>query len=121
MTLPRLLVIMGSGETAPTMKTPHRRVFERLEADGDRAMPVMLDTPFGFQENAPILAAATTKYFSDADGQGRRRGRTRLGPTPATRAAIEAAMTQHPRRELGVRRTRQPDLRPAPVAAHLAA
>ena len=66
MTLPRLLVIMGSGETAPTMKVPHRRVFECIEADGDRAVPVMLDTPFGFQENAPILAAATTKYFSDA-------------------------------------------------------
>jgi len=35
MTLPRLLVIMGSGETAPTMKAPHRRVFERLAADGE--------------------------------------------------------------------------------------
>lgn len=66
MTLPRLLVIMGSGETAPTMKIPHRRVFERLEAGGERTNAVMLDTPFGFQENAPILAAATTKYFSDA-------------------------------------------------------
>jgi hypothetical protein len=69
MTLPRLLVIMGSGETAPTMKIPHRRVFERLTADGDTAVPIMLDTPFGFQENAPILAASTTKYFSDSVSQ----------------------------------------------------
>ena len=66
MTLPRLLVIMGSGETAPTMKAPHRSVFERLAASGETVRPVMLDTPFGFQENAPILAGATTKYFKDS-------------------------------------------------------
>ncbi len=69
MTLPRLLVIMGSGETAPTMKAPHRRVFERIAAGGETPTPVMLDTPFGFQENAPILAASTTKYFSDSVSQ----------------------------------------------------
>ncbi len=93
MTLPRLLVIMGSGETAPTMKVPHRSVFERLEADGERAMPVMLDTPFGFQENAPILAAATTKYFSDAVSQDvavAGLARTDTGDS----AAIEAAMSR---------------------------
>lgn len=93
MTLPRLLVIMGSGETAPTMKVPHRRVFERVEADGDRAKPVMLDTPFGFQENAPTLAAATTKYFSDAVSQDvtvAGLGRT----DTADSAEIEAAMTR---------------------------
>lgn len=93
MTLPRLLVIMGSGETAPTMKVPHRRVFERLEADGERAVPVMLDTPFGFQENAPVLAAATTKYFGDAiskDVAVAGLERTDTGDS----AAIEAAMTR---------------------------
>lgn len=93
MTLPRLLVIMGSGETAPTMKVPHRRVFERLEADGATAKPVMLDTPFGFQENAPILAAATTKYFSDAVSKNvavAGLARTDTGDS----AAIEAAMTR---------------------------
>ena len=93
MTLPRLLVIMGSGETAPTMKIPHRRVFERVEADGDTAKPVMLDTPFGFQENAPILAAATTKYFSDAVSKEvvvAGLGRTDTGDS----AAIEAAITR---------------------------
>ena len=93
MTLPRLLVIMGSGETAPTMKVPHRQVFERLEADGERAVPVMLDTPFGFQENAPILAGATTKYFSDAVGKDvavAGLARTDTGDS----AAIESAMTR---------------------------
>ncbi len=66
-TLPRLLVIMGSGETAPTMTTPHRRVFERLaEATGGPVRAVLLDTPFGFQENVDILAAKTAEYFVDA-------------------------------------------------------
>lgn len=60
---PRLLVIMGSGETAPTMKGPHRDVFARL---GDDVAAVLLDTPFGFQENAPILAEKALEYFRDA-------------------------------------------------------
>ena len=30
----RLLTIMGSGETAPTMVKPHRQVFERLREQG---------------------------------------------------------------------------------------
>jgi hypothetical protein len=66
MTTPRLLAIMGSGETAPTMKAPHRAIFDRLGADVDA---VLLDTPFGFQENAPILAAKATEYFRDAVGR----------------------------------------------------
>jgi hypothetical protein len=57
---------MGSGETAPTMKGPHRSIFERLGPDVDA---VLLDTPFGFQENAPILAAKATEYFRDAIGR----------------------------------------------------
>ena len=32
----RLLVIMGSGETAPTMVKPHRAIFERLGAPAER-------------------------------------------------------------------------------------
>lgn len=59
----RLLTIMGSGETAPTMVKPHRQVFERLDADGGDLAPVFLDTPFGFQENADELSAKTIEYF----------------------------------------------------------
>ena len=66
MTTPRILAIMGSGETAPTMKGPHRSIFERL---GPTVDAVLLDTPFGFQENAPILAAKATEYFRDAVGR----------------------------------------------------
>ena len=70
MPLPRLLVIMGSGETAPTMKGPHRSVFDRLDAAAGAGVDaVMLDTPFGFQENAPILAETTVKYFRDSVGR----------------------------------------------------
>ena len=41
---------MGSGETAPTMVTPHRDIVARLGDAPPRA--VLLDTPYGFQENA---------------------------------------------------------------------
>jgi hypothetical protein len=65
-TLPHLLVIMGSGETAPTMKTVHRAVFDRIAAvTGGKVDAVLIDTPFGFQENAPTLAAKTVEYFMD--------------------------------------------------------
>ena len=66
MTSPRILAIMGSGETAPTMKGPHRSIFDRLGTDVDA---VLLDTPFGFQENAPILASKAIEYFQDAIGR----------------------------------------------------
>lgn len=57
--LPRILTIMGSGETAPTMVKVHRELVARL-AD-KRA--VLLDTPYGFQENAPELATRAVEYF----------------------------------------------------------
>jgi hypothetical protein len=66
MTTHRILAIMGSGETAPTMKGPHRAIFDRLGPD---PQAVLLDTPFGFQENAPILAAKAIEYFHDAVGR----------------------------------------------------
>ena len=58
-TLPRILTIMGSGETAPTMVKTHRELIGRL--DSPRA--VLLDTPYGFQENAPELATRAVEYF----------------------------------------------------------
>ena len=70
MTMPRLLAIMGSGETAPTMKAPHRAIFERLEAaKGGDVAAVLLDTPFGYQENAPILAEKAVEYFRESIGR----------------------------------------------------
>lgn len=56
---------MGSGETAPTMTKPHRTIFERLEGPVDA---VMLDTPFGFQENADDLVEKSLEYFEKSVG-----------------------------------------------------
>lgn len=61
MSLPRILAIMGSGETAPTMVTTHRRLTSLLPSP---VKAVVLDTPYGFQENAPELAAKAVEYFN---------------------------------------------------------
>ncbi|GAA2391107.1 CysS/YqeB C-terminal domain-containing protein [Dactylosporangium salmoneum] len=60
-----LLVIMGSGETAPTMVKPHREILQRC---GDLPA-VLLDTPYGFQENADDISAKAVKYFADSTGR----------------------------------------------------
>ncbi len=63
--MPGLLVIMGSGETAPTMVKPHRAIFERV---GDRPA-VLLDTPYGFQSNADDISSRAQGYFSASVGR----------------------------------------------------
>jgi hypothetical protein len=61
---PRLLTIMGSGETAPTMVKVHRAVLDRL---GPPPVPaVLLDTPYAFQENAPELCQKIQHYFAES-------------------------------------------------------
>jgi len=60
--LPRILAIMGSGETAPTMVTPHREIVARLGDPTPRA--VLLDTPYGFQENASEITERAVEYFA---------------------------------------------------------
>jgi cyanophycinase-like exopeptidase len=60
-----LLVVMGSGETAPTMVKPHRAIFERV---GD-APAVLLDTPYGFQENADDITSKAIAYFDASVGR----------------------------------------------------
>jgi cyanophycinase-like exopeptidase len=58
------IVIMGSGETAPTMVKVHRALIEHA-GSGARAM---LDTPFGFQANADDLTEKVREYFADSVG-----------------------------------------------------
>lgn len=65
MSIPRLLTIMGSGETAPTMMKPHRDLIARLPGTPNA---VVLDTPYGFQENAPELAGRAVEYFRKSVG-----------------------------------------------------
>ncbi|HYZ08598.1 MAG TPA: hypothetical protein VE709_08455 [Pseudonocardiaceae bacterium] len=57
---PGRLVIMGSGETAPTMVEVHRSV---LRAAGE-GPALLLDTPYGFQENADSITQRAVEYFA---------------------------------------------------------
>jgi hypothetical protein len=62
----RILAIMGSGETSPTMVTVHRALVARLETDHPAA--VLLETPYRFQENADDISARAQAYFSRSVG-----------------------------------------------------
>jgi hypothetical protein len=66
---PRILAVMGSGETAPAMAKVHRALFEGLGSTA--ASPVaaaVIDTPYGFQENADELSARTMEFFATSVG-----------------------------------------------------
>lgn len=58
------IVIIGSGETAPTMVKVHRAL---IDASGSGAR-AMLDTPFGFQANADDLTGKVQEYFAESVG-----------------------------------------------------
>lgn len=53
------LVLMGSGETSPAMVTTHQ---EGLAAAGSDRV-TLLDTPYGFQENADELTGRIEEFF----------------------------------------------------------
>lgn len=59
------IVVMGSGETAPTMVKAHREIF----ATGPPGPAVMLDTPFAFQMNRDELVARIRGYFAQSVGR----------------------------------------------------
>ena len=66
---PRILAIMGSGETAPAMAKVHRALFERLgSGPGSPVSGAIIDTPYGFQENADELSARTVEFFAASVG-----------------------------------------------------
>src|SRR4051794_1599798 len=60
-----MLVVMGSGETAPSLVKVHREVDLATPAHGPA---VVLDTTFGFQVNADDLVEKTSTYFSASVG-----------------------------------------------------
>src|SRR5690349_17394000 len=62
----RVLAIIGSGETSPTMVTVHRDLVGRLELGNPQA--TVLATPYAFQENAADVSARTERYFADSVG-----------------------------------------------------
>jgi hypothetical protein len=61
---PRVLAIMGSGETSPTMVTLHKELAAMLP--GRRPSAVLLETPYGFQRNADEISAKAITYFADS-------------------------------------------------------
>ena len=77
--MPRILTIMGSGETAPTMVGTHRRLTALLPSP---VRAVVLDTPYGFQENAGELATRAVDYFKTSVNVDLRvAGLTRMKPS----------------------------------------
>ena len=62
----RVLAIIGSGETSPTMVTAHRELISRLGLASPQA--IVLATPYAFQENAADVSARTQRYFADSVG-----------------------------------------------------
>ena len=105
----RLLAIMGSGETAPTMVKPHRQLFDRLGP-----------APAGRAARHPVrLPGQRRRHLGPGRrvlrGQRRpdRRGRSSCaGSTAPTRCAREAALARLAAGPLGVRRARA--ARPTP-------
>lgn len=86
--LPRILAIMGSGETAPTMVGTHRRLTGLLPQP---VRAVVLDTPYGFQENAGELASRAVDYFKTSVNVDLRvAGLTRMKPQPDGEAPTSA-------------------------------
>ncbi len=58
-----ILCVMGSGETAPTMVKVHRSLLNRIPLGDHAPLCSILDTPYGFQENADELSLKTIDYF----------------------------------------------------------
>ena len=79
----RVLAIIGSGETSPTMVTVHRDLVGRLELSNPQA--TVLATPYAFQENAADVSARTERYFADSVG-------LRVGVTAGTSPNADPGM-----------------------------
>jgi hypothetical protein len=84
--MPRILAVMGSGETSPTMVTTHQQILARL----GQPRAVLLDTPYGFQENAHEISARAIDYFARRVGVGIEVAGI-LGPLAADPPAGEAS------------------------------
>ena len=72
------LVIVGSGETSPTMVKIHRQLMAGLSP------AIMLDTPYGFQVNADDLTVKIGEYFHESVGRDLEVARWRNRDEPIT-------------------------------------
>ncbi|WP_157963568.1 CysS/YqeB C-terminal domain-containing protein [Actinocorallia populi] len=62
----RVIAVLGSGETSPTMVTLHRELVARFGDEPPAA--VLLETPYGFQENVADISARARSYFARSVG-----------------------------------------------------
>ena len=62
----RILAIMGSGETSPTMVTVHQMLVTLLGSGSVSA--VLMESPYAFQENAADVSARAQAYFARSVG-----------------------------------------------------
>ena len=60
------MALFGSGETSPAMTSVHQELIARTSHRDVNA--IVIDTPFGFQENADELTARIVAYFRDHVG-----------------------------------------------------
>jgi hypothetical protein len=81
------LVLMGSGETSPTMVELHKSLVRKA---GRRV--TVLDTPYGFQENADELSSKAVAYFDESVGVPAEVASLRTAQAPA--AEIGKALLQ---------------------------
>ena len=87
---------MGSGETTATMVPVHRSVLERFPT---RPLVAVVDTPYGFQENADELTRRTRDYF-----------RTSLPMADITVASLRSLRLAAPDRERALDALRRADV-----------
>jgi cyanophycinase-like exopeptidase len=85
MTGARLLAIMGSGETTPTMVKVHRQLFQRLGPSD--APAVVVGTPYGFQSNAADISARAVAYFRESVGE-----EVKVAPLARTEGAAQLSL-----------------------------
>ena len=62
----RVLAVIGSGETSPTMVTVHKDLVSRLGTRDPAA--VLIEDPYAFQENAKDVSARAVSYFARSVG-----------------------------------------------------
>ena len=54
------IAILGSGETSPNLVSVHRKLIKNLEG---KINAYLIDTPFGFQENADELVKKLVEFY----------------------------------------------------------
>jgi hypothetical protein len=64
----RVLALIGSGETSPTMVTVHRELAAGLGPGLGPAKAIVLATPYAFQVNAADVSARARAYFARSVG-----------------------------------------------------